>query len=376
MTISSPTPGSSQSDLRMGIVAIETVGKALSPAVNGGPEALSAAALKEIRRLQQRRPWQFLLHLFVTWLSIAVAIVIGLYSESWFVSGMLIVFIATRQNVLGVLLHEQVHRNAFHSRFGEWLTNLLVAYPIGLSVEGYRRVHLAHHQCFFTEKDPDYVRKQGKNWTFPQRAERLLKNLLADTLAMNLLATIRSKRNEKCPSRSPMACPRWLQPGLYLIVASGLTAFSGWTGFLLYWVLPWATVLQAIVRWAAICEHKYNLVDPTIAEATPMIHLRWWERMLLPNLNFTTYHIYHHYFPKVAFCDLPKVHAIFQREGLVDSRNVFHGYGDFLRYLLSSSHGSQVAEAGQADFATRAPQRAAKAVICEPVVREEACPTS
>ena len=31
---------------------------------------------------------------------------------------------------------------------------------------------------------------------------------------------------------------------------------------LLYWLVPLLTVTQVLVRWGALCEHKYNLDQP------------------------------------------------------------------------------------------------------------------
>ena len=76
-------------------------------------------------------------------------------------------------------------------------------------------------------------------------------------------------------------------------------------------------VLPVIVRFSAICEHKYNVLGGKLEESTATIILSWWERMLLPRLHFN-YHIYHHYYPGVAFTNLPNVHALFEKEGLVD----------------------------------------------------------
>ena len=119
----------------------------------------------------------------------------------------------------------------------------------------------------------------------------------------------------------------------YAVAAIVLTATNLWAVFLIYWLLPLATVLQVIVRWGAICEHKYNLINPSLPESTPIIELRWWDKLLLPNLNFTM-HIYHHWYPRVPYADLPRVHEIYKREGLVADENVFHGYWAYLRFLL------------------------------------------
>jgi len=95
-------------------------------------------------------------------------------------------------------------------------------------------------------------------------------------------------------------------------------------------------VLLFIVRLGAVTEHVYNLPGASVNQSSPLIILRWWEKLLLPNLNFTL-HSYHHFFPGVAFCNLPKVHAIFEREALVDGKNIFHGYWDYLGYLQAAT---------------------------------------
>ena len=126
-----------------------------------------------------------------------------------------------------------------------------------------------------------------------------------------------------------------------------LTWAGAWGLFLVYWLLPILTVSQLIVRWGAICEHKYNLPGASVPESTPLIVLSWWERLLLPNLNFAM-HPYHHFFPGVAFSNLPAIHAIYCREGLVDHANIFAGYGAYLCFI---TRGGDALPAGRADAA-------------------------
>jgi len=203
-----------------------------------------------------------------------------------------------------------------------------------VTLEGYRRVHLAHHQCYFTAADPDYRRKQGKEWTFPKRTAELLKLFLQDLTLLNLVTTLRGKQQaENRSGKRTGALPRWLRLGYYGLGAALITWLNGWPAFLIYWFLPLATVLQVIVRWGAICEHKYNLVSPTLEESTPIIEPRWWERLLLPNLNFTL-HVYHHLYPVIPCRKLPRVHNVFRRERLVKENNLFRGYGSYLRFIL------------------------------------------
>src|SRR5262249_32882245 len=161
--------------------------------------------------------------------------------------------IASRQNVLALLLHEQCHCLAFKSRYGDKLCNLTVAYPLLVSVENYRAVHLAHHQHYFTEDDPDYLRKQGKEWTFPQEAAELLWTLGTDFFGLNVWRVLRAKHGDPRQTRTK-AHPRWLRVCYYVLVAGILTWTECWGLFLLYWILPLFTVLQVLVRWGAICE--------------------------------------------------------------------------------------------------------------------------
>ena len=121
----------------------------------------------------------------------------------------------------------------------------------------------------------------------------------------------------------------------YLLAITVVTITHTWSALLLYWVLPLLTFTQVIIRLGAMSEHKYNLPQATVEDSTPLIVPNWWERCLLPNLNFT-FHSYHHFFPGVPFSDLPKVHCLFQQEGLVDERNAFRGYFSYLRFITTT----------------------------------------
>jgi fatty acid desaturase len=196
-------------------------------------------------------------------------------------------------------------------------------------------VHLAHHQNYFTDRDPDYLRKQGPAWTFPQRLRHLLGLFLRDLTGLSVLNTIRGKGGD--PSTTGRVTRRWqiaARIAFYAIAALLITWAHLWSAVLLYWLLPLVTILQVIVRWGAICEHKYDLIHPDVVESTPIIEPRWWESLLLPNLNFTL-HIYHHWFPRIPFSRLPEVHRIFRQEGLVDEASLFRGYGAYARHLLT-----------------------------------------
>ncbi len=310
----------------------------LPPALAGDKSVLSEEAMQEIRALSGAKPKAFFLQVLSAWIAIIVAVLMAEQSDEIWASLIAIVIIATRMNILGLLVHEQVHSLGLRNRFGDGLINLLTAYPLGITVENYAQVHLSHHKHYFTENDPDFLRKSGPDWTFPMPWTQVLKLVLSDLSGLSFLKLLRGKRlqnsdvfNRRFPT------PEWLRPSFYLALAILLTALQAWPLFFVYWLLPLFALMPLIVRLGAVCEHVYGKTSANVIESSPLILLRWWEKLLLPNLNFTL-HAYHHFFPGMAFCNLPKVHAIFQREGLVNGKNLFHGYSGYLRYL-QSAHG-------------------------------------
>jgi fatty acid desaturase len=164
-------------------------------------------------------------------------------------------------------------------------------------------------------------------------AKHLIKLLLSDLCGISFYKILKGKRLEnKTVYKRLHPAPKWLRPVFYIIVTALLTYFEIWPVFLVYWVLPLITFMPLIVRLGAVCEHIYGQKEASITESSPLILLSKWEKLILPNLNFTL-HAYHHFFPGIAWCNLPKVHEIFKRENLVNEEAIFHGYAAYLKYL-------------------------------------------
>lgn len=311
--------------------------KPLRPAVLAEASALSSAARREIMALSGARPGRFAAELLLTWVSIAAFVAAGVYFDNLALTLLCIFLIGTRQMALALLLHEQVHRLGMRSKYADWFINVFAVYPLFVTtVEDYAKVHLSHHKYCFTKDDPDFLRKAGDEWTFPKTLGQLVMIAVKDLTAMNLVRLIRGKtapRTTEFERRNPS--PKWLRFAFFAVAAAALTALGGWTVFFIYWVIPAMTVTQLMVRWIAVCEHQYNIENGTIHETTPLIQLKWWQRALMPDLNFGL-HAYHHMHPGVSFANLPKVHEIYRKEGLVDESAIFHGQGAYLKFLLSS----------------------------------------
>lgn len=302
-------------------------------------DSLPTDLVNRVNELNGAKPAPFTFALVMAWIVIFGSISIAQWIDAWWATLLAILIVATRMNILGLLVHDQTHMAGYRHKFGDLIVNLFCAYPLlVLTVEGYAQVHLAHHRDYFGKSDPDHLRKSGPDWTFPKTRLQLLKLALKDLSGLNVIATIRGKRvaDGQVKFQRRGINPKWVRPVYLLTIIGILVATGTWKLALLYWLLPLLTVMQLIVRWGAICEHEYNHENGFVTETTPLIELRWWEKLVLPNLNFSL-HIYHHYFPGIAFSELPKVHQMFSDAGLVDDAAVFHGYGAYLKHLTTAT---------------------------------------
>jgi fatty acid desaturase len=301
-------------------------------------QSLSPEAKAQIKQLSGPRPRQFLTTMASTWLVIALAISAAIYFQNWFVSAAAIYVVATRQNLLALMIHEQTHRLGLNYKYGDVIVNLFAGYPlIGVTVEDYAKIHLRHHRSFFTPQDPDFLRKSGPDWTFPMKPKKLIGLFARDLVGISFVQFLVNKNKTKFDDtlfKRIFPSPKWLKPAYFAALAIVLTFVHGWTVFAIFWMLPLMTIFPAIVRWGAICEHAYGEEGAGVEETSPVILPTLLGRTFLPNMDFTM-HVYHHYFPGVAFCNLRAVHQIFAHEGLVREDMLFTGHLDYLRFILT-----------------------------------------
>ncbi len=300
---------------------------------------LSPAAKAKIKALSGPRPGRFLLAVATTWMTIGLAITAAILMQNIIMTLAAIYIVATRQNLLALLVHEQTHYLGLNSRYGDMIANCLTSYPLlAVTIENYARIHLRHHRFYFTQTDPDFLRKQGPDWTFPMTRPKLLSLFLQDlsgvTFVKYVLGGKKAQMFDKKLFERKHPSPAWLKPAFFAAIALVLTLVGGWFYFLVYWVVPLVTVFPVIVRWGAICEHSYGEEGATPEETSPVILPSTLGKLFLPNLNFTM-HVYHHYFPGVSFSALPEVHRIFVEEKLVRTDQLFVGHRDYLRYILT-----------------------------------------
>ena len=113
---------------------------------------------------------------------------------------------------------------------------------------------------------------------------------------------------------------------VFHIFMFGIFALSGYlVQYLVLWVLPLVTVVQAILRLRAIAEHgaTTDFSSPLTAARTNVAPA-WLEWLIFPHQ--VNYHIEHHLYASVPHYHLPALHSEIAARGLLDGAEVipFH----------------------------------------------------
>jgi fatty acid desaturase len=120
---------------------------------------------------------------------------------------------------------------------------------------------------------------------------------------------------------------------LALLAAS--IALGVWRWYLLLWLLPMVTLLQALLRLRAVCEHGAvrDTATPWTAARTTLASplVRW---LVFPHdMNF---HIEHHLYPSVPHYRLRDCHARLRAHGLYDGAELSPDFGSTLGKIFAS----------------------------------------
>ena len=293
--------------------------------------ALPPETLRELTRLDPvRSTCSVLTTLAVIAATVAVALA---WWEPWTVIPAVIV-IATQQHACFVLAHDAAHYRLYRTR---WLNDLVgrsVAIAAGISMCTYRVVHRLHHNHLYEPNDPDIALHGG----YPRGRAYLLRKLGRDLVGLTAPKTYAyffgapTINDETGVANRPLddTAPRlkrearrdrWLVVAFHCAAVAAAFAFGVGVEYLLLWVLPAVTVLQAILRVRAICEHGAvtDFGSPLTAARTN--HAPWWARWLLFP-HHVNYHVEHHLYPAIPHYNLPACHRELRARGILDGAEV------------------------------------------------------
>jgi fatty acid desaturase len=281
--------------------------------VRGVPDRLPAALVRKLSRID---PVRALLAVASEWLGIAAGVALYMWHPGAWTLLPVVIWIGARQHALTVIAHDASHYRFLRQRWAnELFGNLLLAWPVFISVAGFRHFHGEHHKHFNEVGDGNRVLwrthdAEGRlrpEWVYPKTRSGLVLVLLRHAmLATGVRWIVRGLLSVLVIKE-----PAWARLGrvvCYAGLATLLTVSGHWRELLLLWVLPlctWHVVIQymrLIAEHSAVRSHDHEFQGTRTTVATPL------ERLLMLPRNIG-YHLEHHWYPSVPFYRLPELHA-------------------------------------------------------------------
>ena len=289
-----------------------------------------------LERFTRRSAWRASAALLADVAVIALAVAAGVHF--WPNPAVLIaavIVIGTRQHALFVLAHEAAHYLLYERRWLNDLVGRACAAAPGLSMCTYRVIHRLHHNNLYGPLDPDTALHGGYPRGRGYLAAKLLKDLsgltawktyayfLGGAPALNTATNVALRPLDDTSSRLRADATRDRNAVIGLhIVLLGLFAWSGHLAqYLVLWVLPLVTVVQAILRLRAIAEHGATVdFSSPLTAARTNVAPAWLEWLIFP--HHVNYHIEHHLYASVPQYRLPALHREMAQRGMLEGAEV------------------------------------------------------
>jgi fatty acid desaturase len=285
-----------------------------------------------VQSLTRRAPWRASAAILHDVAVIAIALGIGLYFwPNPLVLLVCVIVIGTRQHALFVIAHDAAHYLLYEQRWLNDLAGRACATVQGLSMCTYRVIHRLHHNNLYGELDPDTALHGG----YPRGKAYLVKKLLKDLSgltawktyayflggapALNTATNVALRPLDDTSEKLRNEAKR--DRNLVIVFHAVLLAAFAWSGYLVeylvLWVLPLVTVVQAILRLRAIAEHgaTTDFSSPLTAARTN-IGPPWLEWLIFPHQ--VNYHIEHHLYASVPHYNLPALHREMAALGVLE----------------------------------------------------------
>jgi len=199
-----------------------------------------------------------------------------------------------------IIQHETLHYSLFQRRSWNSVVCAITSYLIGLT-PSYRKVHLAHHRHLGeAEKDPDL-----RNYSRDPLTRREFVVLLVANVS-GYAAVAQFFRQRRTPGNANVLEVLILAI-VHSVILGSFAVLGAYHYYLIFWLLPLATVTKTITNLRNLAEHIDTLQASNSRHRT--ILCPWWERLVFAPLHFN-YHAEHHFYPSVNYTQLPKLHEL------------------------------------------------------------------
>lgn len=252
---------------------------------------------EEVKELSKRTIWPWLCSNILDW-SIIIATFSSYYA--WgnpFLLPVVVLIIGNRQHALTILGHEAAHYTLSYSkRVNDLISNFLAFGPVGITTDGYRKLHRMHHGNTNTEEDPELLHRRSRapQWDLPISLPKILSYCAQDLIGLSakdyyIIVTF---------SKS-----QYLKDYIPLVVCHitfiGVMIFFGAWLVLAVWYLSLFTSFMMFFRLRTFLEHLGT-------DGTHRVKLNYIQRGVIAPHNIG-FHWEHHSYPTIPFHRLPVV---------------------------------------------------------------------
>ncbi|MEC3912306.1 fatty acid desaturase family protein [Sphingobium sp. CR2-8] len=255
--------------------------------------------------------------LLLQWVIIIAAGAIAIQVDRIPVYLLAAIVIGSRIQCLAVMMHDACHGLLFSNRrVNDFIGDILVSYPLMMSIHLYRANHMVHHRYTNTLRDYDYrVQRKDPDQHFPKSRMGMVWLLVRSLTGLNYYRVARAGRvwapiaNFHNPRRFGFdyRLSLRLRYVVWAVLVYGLILWSPFRwqilGLFMIPLFIWANVFNRI---RATAEHN-GVADEQELNGTRTVIPTWLDRFLIAPLN-VSYHLEHHLFPSVPWHNLRRLH--------------------------------------------------------------------
>lgn len=282
----------------------------------GGQSTFSKETREGIRSLQTRNNTTNLFFIAFDW-----AVIIGAIALSQMVGGMItyliaVFLIASRQRAFDNLTHEASHNSLFKNKtMNNWLGMLFASFPIFTSLSAYRVSHFTHHKHLSEENDPDLIRYKlfglenppQKKWVF------ILKHMIKPLTLIHVPRYIYGTLSSFIFSKEIPLKEQLGRLAYWAVVITAAVLTGHGLDLVLYWVVPYVTVLQVIRYYAEMSEHAGIMEEPDPLFKTRNVFGNiLFLKLFYPHKDH--FHLIHHLYAGIPHYNMHAAHQILMQE--------------------------------------------------------------
>jgi fatty acid desaturase len=292
---------------------------------------------QDIRRLAARSDVAGALLVLHCWGVIAAAIALHALWPNPLTALLAVLLVGSRQLGLAILMHDAAHNALFKTpALNEWIGTWVCGWPIMADLKAYRHYHLTHHRFTQTDKDPDLVLSQNFPTSRVSLRRKFLRDLTGQTgikqLAGQITTFIRLAGDHDAIEAANTNAAQSFKSNtiftafpVFLGIAALISIVGEWWWGIAFWIVPYLTWFQFVLRVRNIAEHgatevsQDSLKNVRTTLAGPIARA-----FVAP--YWVNYHLEHHMIMHVPCWRLPKLHALLLEQGLGGHMNIAPNY--------------------------------------------------